>query len=96
MTNQQKEKSQREGTRIRDLLIFRLRNPIYKVNWKPQIKIREPGADPCSPYACYFSVSEFKRALLIIGLKALSSWLFPIPSGSYTLSISSFMKFSDL
>jgi hypothetical protein len=34
-TNQQEEKSPREGTRIRDPLIYPLMNPIKTLSWKP-------------------------------------------------------------
>lgn len=34
-TNKQKKRSPGEGSRIRDLLVQTLRNPIKTLNWKP-------------------------------------------------------------
>ena len=53
---QQKEKSPRKGTRIRDPLIHTLKCPTKMLNWKSQDKFRVPSTDLCRPFGCCFHV----------------------------------------
>jgi hypothetical protein len=92
--SQQKEKSPREGTRIKDPLIHTLKSPIKVLNWKPQYMCREPGTDhegPVHALSAFMSSSN----CCSVDLEGLVLWMSSMPSGSYNLSSASSLGFPE-
>ena len=90
-TKQQKEKSPREDTRVRDLLVYTLRTPIKTLSRKPS-QNRGHGAALCMlPQSLWVHVS-----FVHVDLESFVLLWSSIPSVTFIISASSFTGASEL